>query len=70
MGLKKYQNGDIYEGIWKDDKKNGSGSYKHINGDFYLGKFLNENYHGYGIYKYSNHKEFLNYEGFWSHNKK
>jgi hypothetical protein len=32
-----YQNGDIYEGEWKNGLKDGSGIYKYYNGDKYSG---------------------------------
>jgi len=48
-----YDNGDDYEGEWKDDRKHGRGVYKLSNGDVYEGDFLDGFRCGKGIYKYS-----------------
>lgn len=44
-----YANGDYYEGIIKDGKKNGFGVLIFNYGDRYEGEFLNDNYDGYGV---------------------
>lgn len=36
LGVCKYSNGDIYEGLFKNDKKNGKGTLKLYNGDKYV----------------------------------
>lgn len=38
----KYINGDIYDGNWKDDKKNGNGVYKWKNGNVYKGFYIDD----------------------------
>jgi hypothetical protein len=38
----KYDNGDIYEGEFKNCKRNGHGIFKFSNGDFYEGEFKND----------------------------
>ena len=35
-----YQNGDIYDGRWRDGQKNGSGAYRLVSGDTFWGKWL------------------------------
>lgn len=34
-----FANGDIYEGEWREDKKQGKGSNLYCNGDHYEGEF-------------------------------
>ena len=36
-GILKFNNGDIYDGDWRDDEKNGKGIYQFSNGDSYEG---------------------------------
>ena len=36
-GVKKYVNGDIYDGYWNNDLKEGYGTFKWNNGDIYVG---------------------------------
>jgi hypothetical protein len=43
----KYVNGNIYEGTWLNDKRNGKGKMTH-NGDTYDGDWLNNKRHGKG----------------------
>jgi len=52
------ENGDIYEGEWKDDQKNGYGIYIHANGDVYEGEWRDGKRHGYGTYKRHGHDGF------------
>lgn len=47
-----YDNGDDYEGEWKDDRKHGRGIYKLSNGDIYEGEFVDGFRCGKGVYKY------------------
>ena len=53
-------NGDLYEGEWKNNKKHGAGRYKFSNGDVYEGEFKAGFKHGKGVYRYSNGER---YEG-------
>ena len=45
---KKYPNGDVYDGGWKNDAPNGQGTMTYANGDVYIGGWLNGEYHGKG----------------------
>ncbi len=50
-----YQNGDVYEGYWKNGVKEGKGFYKYLrSGDFFEGIFENNKKSGYGEYRYGN----------------
>ena len=44
-----HQNGDIYQGEWRDGKANGFGVYVDTNGSMYRGEWLNDQYHGNGV---------------------
>ena len=47
-----YSNGDIYEGGWVLDKKEGYGKLSIIiNGIEYVGNFKSDQFHGEGLYK-------------------
>ena len=46
--IEKWPNGDTYEGYWKDNKRNGQGTYKHKNGEIYVGEFKNDKRSGQG----------------------
>jgi hypothetical protein len=41
-GIFYYNNGDRYDGNWKDDKKNGQGIYYFNNGDRYDGNWKDD----------------------------
>ena len=60
-----YANGDIYEGEWKNDLREGRGVLKFSNGDFYEGEWKNDLREGRGVLKFSNGD---NYEGEWKNN--
>ena len=45
-----YINGDRYEGILRDNKKHGHGTYRYINGDKYTGEWLNHKTNGQGTF--------------------
>ena len=63
-----YKNGDRYEGNWKNDKKEGKGTYYFTQkGDIYKGYFLNDYPNGKGIYYYKNGDR---YEGMFKDGKK
>ena len=48
-----YANKDIYDGEWKDDRKDGQGTMKFNNGDVYKGEFSKGKIHGKGTYTYA-----------------
>lgn len=52
-GIYKYDNGDIYEGEWKDNMRNGHGIYVFTEGDIYEGEYKDDKISGYGILKYA-----------------
>jgi len=60
----KYENGDIYNGEWKDDK-NSYGEMKYENGDVYIGEFYGDFLDGDGIMDYMNGDVF---DGLWEYN--
>ena len=67
-GVYYYQNGDKYDGQWKDDKKEGKGYffYKET-GEVYKGNFSNDLPNGIGIYYFKNGDR---YEGSFKDGKK
>ena len=63
-----YSNGDIYEGGWVIDKKEGYGKLSIIiNGIEYVGNFKSDKFHGEGLYKNAIGDS---YEGSWIKVKK
>ena len=42
------ENGALYEGEWKEHKKNGVGKYTFATGEVYKGEFKNDKLHGRG----------------------
>ena len=61
-----YYNGDVYEGEWKDDKKNGQGIYRFSDGRVYEGEWKDDNRNGLGTMTWPNG---VVYEGEWKDNK-
>ena len=47
-GILTWPNGDIYEGEYTEDIRNGFGIYKYSNGNRYEGEFKNDKQHGKG----------------------
>ena len=47
-----WNDGDRYEGEWRNGKKEGKGIYYYNNGDRYEGEFKNNKRDGAGIYYY------------------
>ena len=48
----------VYEGFYKNGKRDGFGKFTMINGDIYEGEFRNDTYNGKGIYKWNNGLEY------------
>lgn len=49
-----HANGDIYEGMWKDDKANGFGVFIDTNNARYEGEWVDDTQHGQGIETWDN----------------
>jgi hypothetical protein len=67
MVLKKYTNGDEYDGDWEDGKKNGQGTLTYANGGSYEGEWTDNMRDGYGVNKWANGDH---YSGNWKDNKR
>ena len=48
-----FQDGEVYEGEWRDDKNHGKGLRKLANGNVYDGDFEEDRYHGVGTYTWA-----------------
>ena len=46
QGTYKYPNGEVYEGEWKDRKRNGRGTNKYPNGEVYEGEWQDDKKNG------------------------
>jgi caspase 3 len=59
QGIYYFNDGDRYEGNWKDDKRNGQGIHYFNSGDYkgdrYKGNFKDDKYNGQGIYYFNPH---------------
>jgi hypothetical protein len=64
-GTKTYANGDVYDGSWSDNNKNGKGIMTYANRDVYDGSWL-DNKHELGVMTYANGDV---YDGSWLDNK-
>ena len=49
-----HANGDMYEGIWRDDKANGKGVFVDANNAMYTGEWVDDTQHGYGEEQWDN----------------
>ena len=49
-----YENGEIYDGEWKDGKYNGQGTYSYANGEIYDGEWKDGMWNGKGRYCFEN----------------
>ena len=64
-----YENGDYYEGKWKNYLRNGVGKLFNKNGEIiYVGEWVNDKREGFGISYYENGK--TEYDGDWVNDKK
>ena len=50
-----FDNGNVYEGAFKQHMFNGSGKMTYANGDVYNGDWKDDQFHGHGVYTYKNH---------------
>ena len=68
----KYENGDVYEGELKDDKRNGQGKMTYANGDAYEGTWVDGQRSGEGTYTWADSTEDVPhfYTGLWMNDKK
>ena len=64
--IKKYDNGDIYEGEFKNGKQDGKGIYYYFYGDRYDGEWKNDKREGKAIYYYYDGNR---YDGGWKNDK-
>ena len=62
-----YEDGNKYDGEWKNDKMEGRGTYTWKGGDRYTGKYRNNKREGHGIYFYENGNKYV---GEWKKGKK
>ena len=53
-GTIRFENGEVYTGLFKQNVPNGLGDYYWTNSDHYHGEFVNGKRHGAGVLKYSN----------------
>ena len=53
-GVYKFSNGDIYDGDWKNDIRDGQGTQIYVNGDIYTGKWKDDMKNGQGTFTYIN----------------
>lgn len=53
LGKMTFENGEVYYGIWANDKPHGDGSYSYGNGDVYSGSWSDGKRSGRGTYKYA-----------------
>jgi hypothetical protein len=61
-GRKVYDNGNVYDGDWKDGQSSGFGKFIWSDGNIYEGNFKDGNFHGIGKMTYANGDA---YEGNW-----
>ena len=61
-----FYNGDRYEGSWKNDKRNGEGTYYYQSGAYYKGSWVDDQKEGKGIFDW---KDGSKYEGYWVEDK-
>ena len=66
-GKMTYENGDVFEGFWKNDKATGLGVMKYANGDDYRGSWANGKRQGTGKIQYSDGRI---YNGNWIQDNK
>jgi len=62
----KYANGDVYDGLWLENKRNGKGTMTYVNGDVYEGLWQADKFQGIGKFTHhsSNPKEGFDWKFF------
>ena len=65
FGTARFPNGERYEGEFRDDKRNGRGTFYHASGDRYEGEFRDDKRNGRGTYSFLADNQFKGdrYEG-------
>ena len=66
-GQKEYKDGRLFEGEWKNNKREGNGFERYADGDVYEGEFKNDKKEGKGIYVFASRAV---YEGEFKNDKK
>jgi hypothetical protein len=51
----------ILKGEWKEDRKEGNGTYTYVNGDRFCGGWRNNKKHGHGTYVFANSQTSVGY---------
>ena len=64
--ITKYDNGDIYIGEIKNNKRHGQGSYAWSNGNKYVGEYKDDEHHGQGTYTWTEGRKYV---GEWKDDK-
>lgn len=54
-----FQNGERYDGEYREGKRNGQGTYSYLDGSRYNGEFRGDNFHGTGIFTASNGQQYI-----------
>lgn len=65
-GRMEYKNGDVYDGNWKDGKRQGNGFIEYASGGDYDGEWLNGKRHGEGVETTADDR----YDGSWARGKR
>lgn len=66
-GTYKFENGDVYDGQWREGKPHGQGKYEFANGDRYMGLFQEGKRNGTGKYTWAKGGR---YTGNWLNDKR
>jgi hypothetical protein len=59
QGILTWSNGNRYVGQFKDNNKNGKGTYYFVSGEKYTGEWMNDSMNGQGIYTWSNDNRYV-----------
>ncbi|KNC48087.1 CMRP Flagellar component [Thecamonas trahens ATCC 50062] len=58
-GVHRYTNGSVYEGEWKDDKRDGRGKLVSASGEVYEGEWKADKRHGFGKHVYADGRAYV-----------